>query len=119
MNVMKSSVKKAISNIAQDEHRVISATPTTSRVPVAKTPKDQQLLTSATLTTPRTSTAKNSTASKGLSISNPGKGKSLIMSGFDRKTESSDTEWEEEFEVDPEMPKPRCINIAFEVNSVN
>jgi hypothetical protein len=121
MNVMKSTVEKAISNIVQHQERTISASPVTSvasRVSVAETAEAQQQLTSTTSATSLASIAniasKKVSSSKGLSISNPGKGKSLAMSAFDEKPDYSGKEWEDE-EDDEEIPKPRCISIAFEV----
>ncbi|EFX86310.1 hypothetical protein DAPPUDRAFT_308521 [Daphnia pulex] len=117
MNVMKSSVKKAISNVQHPQPSTpstpapASATPAASRVSVAKTAQDQKQLTSTTPALSRASVA--NIASKGSSILNPGKGKSLVKSALDEKAESSDTEWEDE-EDDQERPIPRCIAIAFE-----
>ena len=122
LNVMKSSVKKAIGNVAQSPDRVISATPTSSRVPVAKRTEDQQRLTSDTSLV---SITKNVSSSKGLSVSNPGKGKSLVVpervfgniqEAFGNIPESSENEWEDVDEQ--EQVKPGCIKIAFEVNSI-
>jgi hypothetical protein len=121
MNVMKSSVKKAINNVQHQQPSTpstpapASATPAASRVPVAKTAQDKKQLTSTTPALSRASVA--NIASKGLSISNPGKGKSLVKSALDEIAESSDTEWED-VEDDQERPIPRCIAIAFEVNLI-
>ncbi len=59
-----------------------------------KTAQDQHQLTSTTSTLSRASVA--NIAFKGLSILNPGKGKSLCMSAPVDKAESSDEEWEHE-----------------------
>jgi hypothetical protein len=118
---MKSSVNKAISNVQHPQPSTPStpapapATPAASRVLVSKTAQDQKQLTSTTPALSRASVA--NIASKGISILNPGKGKSLVKSALDEKAESSGTEWEDE-EDDKERPIPRCIAIAFEVNLI-
>ncbi|XP_046633384.1 proteoglycan 4-like [Daphnia pulicaria] len=117
VNLMKSSVNKAISNIQHPQPSTpstpapASATPAASRVLVSKIALDQKQLTSTTPALSRASVA--NIASKGISILNPGKGKSLVKSALDEKAESSGTEWEDE-EDDQERPIPRCIAIAFE-----
>ncbi|EFX85595.1 hypothetical protein DAPPUDRAFT_222518 [Daphnia pulex] len=117
VNLMRSSVNKATSNVQHPQPSTpstpapASATTAASRVSVAITAQDKKQLTSTTPALSRASVA--NIASKGVSYSNPGKGKSLVESALVEKGESSDTEWEDE-DDDQERPIPRCIAIAFE-----
>ncbi|KAI9561969.1 hypothetical protein GHT06_012932 [Daphnia sinensis] len=91
MNVMKSSVQKAISKTVKVQEQLVSSGEPPSADKNATTPKQLSSV-------------------KGLSLSNTKKGKSLSV--FDEMHESSDTEWED-VEENPKH-KPACIKIAFE-----
>ncbi|XP_057364442.1 mucin-2-like isoform X2 [Daphnia carinata] len=91
MNVMKSTVQKAVSKTVKDQQQ---------SVPIVASPGKNA-------TTP-----KQVPSVKGLSLSNTKKGKSIALSAFDEMQDSSDTEWEDM--EDNLKPKPACIKIAFE-----
>lgn len=97
MNVMKSSVQKAIIKTVRDQQPLIPTISAMSAIEESITPMPIAF-------------------TKGLSVSNLQKGKSPSVSKFDEIPESSDTEWEDV--EDDQKTKPSCIKIAFEVNSI-
>lgn len=97
MNVMQKVINKTAQTA--DQKQSVTSTPAASNVSNRR----------------NSATPKNVSASKGSSLSNPVKGKSLIMPALDKIPESSDTEWED-LDDNPKV-KPLSIKIAFEVRA--